>query len=140
MAKRMQHPMPDEVARIGALSNGSNGQRSLESASLHFEPVCRRERSEAEGGRARHPECLFGRDLDLVNLQLSPSLHFAAEAFSIQAPAGLFMSSAIDPVCKSGATVHEGDERWEFRNGCGSQWWFWAQVPGCCLSPGISLP
>ncbi len=29
--------MPDEVARIGALSNGSNGQRSLESASLHFE-------------------------------------------------------------------------------------------------------
>lgn len=30
--------MPDEVARIGALSNGSNGQRSLESASLHFEP------------------------------------------------------------------------------------------------------
>jgi hypothetical protein len=28
--------MPDEVARIGALSNGSNGQRSLESASLHF--------------------------------------------------------------------------------------------------------
>jgi hypothetical protein len=39
--------MPDEVARIGALSNGSNGQRSLESASLHFEPVCRR-----EGGKA----------------------------------------------------------------------------------------
>jgi hypothetical protein len=35
--------MPDEVARIGALSNGSNGQRSLESASLHFEPICRRE-------------------------------------------------------------------------------------------------
>jgi len=32
--------MPDEVARIGALSNGSNGQRSLESASLHFEPLC----------------------------------------------------------------------------------------------------
>jgi hypothetical protein len=28
--------MPDEVARIGALSNGSNGQRSLESASLHL--------------------------------------------------------------------------------------------------------
>jgi hypothetical protein len=28
--------MADEVARIGALSNGSNGQRSLESASLHF--------------------------------------------------------------------------------------------------------
>jgi hypothetical protein len=40
--------MPDEVARIGALSNGSNGQRSLESASLHFEPVCRRERGQAE--------------------------------------------------------------------------------------------
>jgi len=40
--------MPDEVARIGALSNGSNGQRSLESASLHFEAICRRERSEAE--------------------------------------------------------------------------------------------
>ena len=32
--------MPDEVARIGALSNGSNGQRSLESASLHFERHC----------------------------------------------------------------------------------------------------
>jgi hypothetical protein len=31
--------MPDEVARIGALSNGSNGQRSLESASLHFEAI-----------------------------------------------------------------------------------------------------
>jgi len=40
--------MPDEVARIGALSNGSNGQRSLESASLHFEPVCRHERGEAD--------------------------------------------------------------------------------------------
>ena len=71
--------MPDEVARIGALSNGSNGQRSSESASLHFErylsgvseaqpsgsphtksrapvlregicfePICTRERSEAE--------------------------------------------------------------------------------------------
>ena len=35
--------MPDEVARIGALSNGSNGQRSLESASLHFEAFWRRE-------------------------------------------------------------------------------------------------
>jgi len=34
--------MPDEVARIGALSNGSNGQRSLESASLHFEALWRR--------------------------------------------------------------------------------------------------
>ena len=34
--------MPDEVARIGALSNGSNGQRSLESASLHFEAIWRR--------------------------------------------------------------------------------------------------
>lgn len=40
--------MADEVARIGALSNGSNGQRSLESASLHFEPICKRERGEAE--------------------------------------------------------------------------------------------
>jgi hypothetical protein len=40
--------MPDEVARIGALSNGSNGQRSLESASLHFEPVCRREGGAAD--------------------------------------------------------------------------------------------
>ena len=40
--------MPDEVARIGALSNGSNGQRSLESASLHFEPICRREGGEAD--------------------------------------------------------------------------------------------
>ena len=41
--------MPDEVARIGALSNGSNGQRSLESASLHFERRCGRERG---AGRA----------------------------------------------------------------------------------------
>jgi hypothetical protein len=41
--------MPDEVARIGALSNGSNGQRSLESASLHFEAIWRRERGAAEG-------------------------------------------------------------------------------------------
>jgi hypothetical protein len=40
--------MPDEVARIGALSNGSNGQRSLESASLHFEAIWRRERGNAE--------------------------------------------------------------------------------------------
>jgi hypothetical protein len=40
--------MPDEVARIGALSNGSNGQRSLESASLHFEAIWRRERRNAE--------------------------------------------------------------------------------------------
>jgi len=40
--------MPDEVARIGALSNGSNGQRSLESASLHFEPICRREGGAAD--------------------------------------------------------------------------------------------
>ena len=40
--------MPDEVARIGALSNGSNGQRSLESASLHFEALWRRERGNAE--------------------------------------------------------------------------------------------
>jgi hypothetical protein len=40
--------MPDEVARIGALSNGSNGQRSLESASLHFEPIWWRERRNAE--------------------------------------------------------------------------------------------
>jgi hypothetical protein len=37
----------DEVARIGALSNGSNGQRSLESASLHFERHCGRERGAA---------------------------------------------------------------------------------------------
>ena len=42
--------MPDEVARIGALSNGSNGQRSLESASLHFEPICRRERGGSRAG------------------------------------------------------------------------------------------
>jgi hypothetical protein len=44
--------MPDEVARIGALSNGSNGQRSLESASLHFEPICSRE------GGAANPEAV----------------------------------------------------------------------------------
>ena len=46
--------MPDEVARIGALSNGSNGQRSLESASLHFEAIWRRERRNAE--RSRQPK------------------------------------------------------------------------------------
>jgi hypothetical protein len=43
--------MPDEVARIGALSNGSNGQRSLESASLHFERYC-----EAMPSGSRQPE------------------------------------------------------------------------------------
>src|ERR1043166_8805947 len=49
--------MPDEVARIGALSNGSNGQRSLESASLHFEPICKRERGASRGGACRrNPE------------------------------------------------------------------------------------
>jgi hypothetical protein len=48
--------MPDEVARIGALSNGSNGQRSLESASLHFEPICKRERGASRAGvRTRNP-------------------------------------------------------------------------------------
>jgi hypothetical protein len=45
--------MPDEVARIGALSNGSNGQRSLESASLHFERYCGRELGHAERESAR---------------------------------------------------------------------------------------
>ena len=49
--------MPDEVARIGALSNGSNGQRSLESASLHFEPLCGRERGVRRAGAdSRNPE------------------------------------------------------------------------------------
>jgi len=53
--------MPDEVARIGALSNGSNGQRSLESASLHFERHCGRDPELAEGAgragvRTRNPE------------------------------------------------------------------------------------
>ncbi len=49
--------MPDEVARIGALSNGSNGQRSLESASLHFERHCGRDPELAEGaGRAGVPQ------------------------------------------------------------------------------------
>jgi hypothetical protein len=49
--------MPDEVARIGALSNGSNGQRSLESASLHFERHCGRERGAGRAGvRTRNPE------------------------------------------------------------------------------------
>jgi hypothetical protein len=49
--------MPDEVARIGALSNGSNGQRSLESASLHFEAICRCDPELVEGGaRTRNPE------------------------------------------------------------------------------------
>jgi hypothetical protein len=45
--------MPDEVARIGALSNGSNGQRSLESASLHFEA-----NAELRVG-STNPECRF---------------------------------------------------------------------------------
>ena len=36
MAWRVQLRLPDEVARIGALSIGSNGQRSIESAPLHF--------------------------------------------------------------------------------------------------------
>jgi len=36
------------VARIGALSNGSNGQRSLESASLHFKRPRQRESGIAE--------------------------------------------------------------------------------------------
>jgi hypothetical protein len=44
--------MPDEVARIGALSNGSNGQRSLESASLHFERYCGRERGAGRAGES----------------------------------------------------------------------------------------
>jgi hypothetical protein len=49
--------MPDEVARIGALSNGSNGQRSLESASLHFERYCGRERGVGRARvRTRNPE------------------------------------------------------------------------------------
>jgi len=49
--------MPDEVARIGALSNGSNGQRSSESASLHFERHCGRERGASRAGvRTRNPE------------------------------------------------------------------------------------
>jgi hypothetical protein len=47
--------MPDEVARIGALSNGSNGQRSLESASLHFERHCGREQGAAEGKPSGSP-------------------------------------------------------------------------------------
>jgi hypothetical protein len=60
--------MPDEVARIGALSNGSNGQRSLESASLHFEAIWRRERRNAE--RKPKPERSEGssRKLELKNL------------------------------------------------------------------------
>jgi hypothetical protein len=36
LAEGMQLHPADEVARIGALSKGSNGQRSLESAPLHF--------------------------------------------------------------------------------------------------------
>jgi hypothetical protein len=49
--------LADEVARIGALSKGSNGQRSIESASLHFERHCGRERGrQAEAGaRTRIP-------------------------------------------------------------------------------------
>jgi len=58
--------MPDEVARIGALSNGSNGQRSLESASLHFEVIWRRERRNAErGANNRNPERRFFARNDL---------------------------------------------------------------------------
>lgn len=50
--------MADEVARIGALSKGSNGQRSIESASLHFERYCGRElgRKAEAGVRTRNPE------------------------------------------------------------------------------------
>jgi hypothetical protein len=36
MARGMLSNKPDEVARNGALSNGSNGQRSFERAPLHF--------------------------------------------------------------------------------------------------------
>ena len=43
--------MPDEVARIGALSNGSNGQRSLESASFLFPGQIL-----AAGAASRNPE------------------------------------------------------------------------------------
>ena len=55
--------MPDEVARIGALSNGSNGQRSLESASLHFEAIWRRERGNAE---RESPAEILSRAKDLL--------------------------------------------------------------------------
>jgi hypothetical protein len=48
--------MPDEVARIGALSNGSNGQRSLESASLHFEPIAGVREAQPTGTCRRNPE------------------------------------------------------------------------------------
>jgi hypothetical protein len=48
--------MPDEVARIGALSNGSNGQRSLESASLHFEALGGVSEATPGGSRQPNPE------------------------------------------------------------------------------------
>ena len=59
--------MLDEVARIGALSNGSNGQRSLESASLHFERHCGVTLSLSERESAREiPERSFcAKDLCL---------------------------------------------------------------------------
>src|SRR5215472_13048756 len=60
MARRVLLHKADEVARIGALSNGSNGQRSLESASLHFERSCGRERSGSPHAKSR---AVFARDL-----------------------------------------------------------------------------
>jgi hypothetical protein len=61
--------MPDEVARIGALSNGSNGQRSLESASLHFEPICKRERGASRVGACRRNPEPKAKDLVIGNLK-----------------------------------------------------------------------
>ncbi|HYL93199.1 MAG TPA: hypothetical protein VEW69_08575 [Alphaproteobacteria bacterium] len=48
MAWQVQLHRPDEVARIGALSIGPNGQKSFESASMHFEPICGRPSPQAK--------------------------------------------------------------------------------------------
>jgi hypothetical protein len=73
--------MPDEVARIGALSNGSNGQRSLESASLHFEAIWRRERANAE--REPTAEILSDPEACRRGVEGSQLNHFAGVTLSL---------------------------------------------------------
>src|SRR5438270_9412767 len=68
LAWRMLLQRTDEVARIGALSNGSNGQRSSESASLHFEALEGVSEGNARAGAScRNPERAFcAKDLCLL--------------------------------------------------------------------------
>jgi hypothetical protein len=67
--------MADEVARIGALSNGSNGQRSLESASLHFWALwlCKRNKSRWRTSTCPHA---FLNCSEITIEWLSDQLHF----------------------------------------------------------------